>query len=161
MRASGWPSVVALAASIAAGCAKPIDLTQALQVQDVSSGWQDAGLQDGKNKLVPSVTFKMKNASAEPLNVLQVNAVFKRVNDDNEWSSQFVPVNGSEGLAPGATSQPVVVNAPLGYTGTDPRQQMLANSQFVDAKVQLFAKYGSANWTRIGEYPITRTLLAR
>jgi hypothetical protein len=36
---------------------------------------------------------------------------------------------------------------------------MLTNSQFVDAKVQLFAKYGSVQWVRMGEHPIERKLL--
>ena len=38
---------------------------------------------------------------------------------------------------------------------------MLQNSHFVDAKVELFAKYGSEQWKRIGEYPIARRLLTK
>jgi hypothetical protein len=38
---------------------------------------------------------------------------------------------------------------------------MLQNSKFVDAKVELSAKYGSTQWTRIGSYPITRQLLTK
>ena len=38
---------------------------------------------------------------------------------------------------------------------------MLQNSQFVDAKVDLFAKYGSAQWTQVGEFPITRQLITQ
>ena len=36
---------------------------------------------------------------------------------------------------------------------------MLKNSQFVDAKVDLFVKYGSTQWVKIGEYPIARQLI--
>ena len=50
-----------LAAALSSGaCGKPVDLKQAVQVADASSGWFDAGVQNGKNKLVPSVTFKLK-----------------------------------------------------------------------------------------------------
>jgi hypothetical protein len=38
---------------------------------------------------------------------------------------------------------------------------MLQNSHFVDAKVELFAKYGSTQWTRLGSYPITRQLIVK
>jgi len=38
---------------------------------------------------------------------------------------------------------------------------MLQNSHFVDAKVDLFAKYVSTQWTRLGSYPISRQLLAK
>jgi hypothetical protein len=35
---------------------------------------------------------------------------------------------------------------------------MLKNSQFVDATVQLFAKYGSIQWTLVAQAPIARQL---
>ena len=38
---------------------------------------------------------------------------------------------------------------------------MLQNTQFVDAKVELFAKYASQQWARVGEYPIERRLITR
>jgi hypothetical protein len=38
---------------------------------------------------------------------------------------------------------------------------MLKNSQFVDAKVDLFAKYGSGQWTPIASHPISRQLLTQ
>ena len=38
---------------------------------------------------------------------------------------------------------------------------MLQNSHFVDAKMELFAKYGSIQWVRIGTYPIERQLLTK
>jgi hypothetical protein len=103
----------------------------------------------------------LKNLSDQPLAALQVNAVFRRVNDKDEWGSAYLAVTKSDGLQPGATSQPVTINSQLGYTGTDPRAEMLQNSQFVDAKVDLFAKYASLQWVRIGEHPIERRLITR
>jgi hypothetical protein len=154
--------VAVIAAFGAAGCEKPVDLTRALQIDEVSSGWHDAGMVEGKNKLVPTVTFKVKNVSDQPLTVLQMNVLFRRVNEEaTEWGSGFVTVAGSAGLRPGMTSDPLTVTSQLGYTGTEPRAEMMKNSQFVDAKVQLFAKYSSTQWVKIGEYPVTRTLLSK
>ena len=59
---------------------------------------------------------------------------------------------------PGATTKPFTVKSQLGYKGTDPREKLLTNSQFVDAKVDLFAKYSSVQWKKIGEFPVTRQL---
>jgi hypothetical protein len=57
---------------------------------------------------------------------------------------------------------PLTVKSPLGYTGSDQsRQEMLQNSHFVDAKVELFAKYGSTQWARLGSYPIARQLVTK
>jgi hypothetical protein len=154
-------ALIAAAALASGACGPTIDLTKGLEVLDVSSGWFDAGIVEGKNKLVPTVAFKLKNTSDQTLGMLQVNVLFRRVNDNDEWGSGFLTVAGSEGLAPGSTSQTVTVKSQLGYTGTDPREDMLHNSQFVDAKVQIFGKYGSTQWVRLAEYPITRRLITK
>ena len=40
--------VLAVVATVGlAGCDKPVDLTRALQIEEVSSGWHDAGMVDG------------------------------------------------------------------------------------------------------------------
>ena len=104
----------------------------------------------------------MKNLSDQKLAALQINALFRRVNENEEWGSGFLTVVGSEGLAPGATTAPMTIRSQLGYTGSDQsRQEMLQNSHFVDAKVELFAKYGSIQWVRVGTYPIERQLLTK
>ena len=159
LRASLW--VIFFAAIATASCGPTVDLSKGLEVVDVSTGWWDAGVVDGQNKLVPTVTFKFKNVSDQKLDVLQANVVFRRVTEDKEWGSAFVKVTGTEGLSPGATSPSQTVKSQLGYTGTESRQQMLANSQFVDAKIQLFAKYANTQWQKVGEYTVPRTLIEK
>jgi hypothetical protein len=161
MRATLCFTLMAVWTLSGAGCGKPVDLSSSLQVEEVSTGWLDTGMQNGQNKLVPSVTFKLKNLSDQSLPVLQANVLFRRANEDSEWGSGFVTVSGSEGLAPGASSKPLLVSSQLGYTGSESRQQMLANSLFVDARVQLFAKYASTQWVKVGEFPVTRRLIAQ
>ena len=136
-------------------------LSKSLELSDVSTGWHDAGVVDGKNKLVPSVSFKLKNSSDQSLVSLQLNALFRRVTENDEWGSGYLKVTGSDGLRAGTSTGLLTVNSQLGYTGTETRLELLQNRSFVDAKVELFAKYGSAQWTRIGEYAIERQLNAR
>jgi hypothetical protein len=145
-----------------AGCGPSVDLTKGLQVTIVNTGWFDLGIVNGQNKLVPSVTFTLKNVSEKTLSTLQVQALFRRVTENDEWGSGFLTAAGSKGLAPGAITQPITIKSPLGYTGSDQsRQEMLQNTHFVDAKVELFAKYGSTQWARLGSYPIERQLIAK
>jgi hypothetical protein len=159
MRASLW--IALFAAVLTASCGPTVDLTKGLQVTDVSTGWWDAGIVNGQNKLVPSITFKFKNVSGQTLDVLQANVVFRRVTEDKEWGSSFVKITGTEGLTPGATTPSQTVRSQLGYTGSEARQQMLANAQFVDAKIELYAKYGAIQWQKVGEYSVPRTLLEK
>jgi hypothetical protein len=155
-------AVALLAFTIAAaGCAPAVDLTQALVVEDVTTGWYDAGLVEGKNKLVPSVSFKLKNTSDQKLVTLAVNVMFRRGTATEEWGSGFKVAAGSEGLSPGGSTDSITVHSPRGYTGTEARAEMLKNSQFVDAKVEVFAKYAANNWQRLGEYDVSRELLTQ
>ena len=145
-----------------AGCGPTVDLTKGLEVTVVNSGWFDLGIVNGQSKLVPTIVFTLRNISDQKLVTLQVNVLFRRVTENTEWGSGFLTVAGSQGLAPGATSDPVTIKSQLGYTGSDQsRQEMLQNSQFVDAKVEVFAKYGSTQWVKVGAFPITRQLMTK
>ena len=154
--------ILLLVAYVSAGCGPAVDLTKGLQIQDVSTGWFDAGIVNGQNKLVPTISFKLKNVSDQKLAMLQVSVIFRRVNVNDEWGSGFVRAAGSEGLAPGATTPTLTVKSQLGYTGANQsREDMLHNGQFVDAKAELSAKYGAELLRRIGDYPITRQLVVK
>jgi hypothetical protein len=144
---------------LTAGCGPTVDLTTGLQAVNVTTGWFDSGIVDGQNKLVPTITFQFKNVSDQTLSTLQGNVIFRRTGEQDEWGAMYVKITGSEGLAPSATSNPMTVKSPRGYTGSESRQEMLQNSQFVDARVQLFAKYASTQWKLIGEYTVERKLL--
>jgi hypothetical protein len=151
-----------LALASTAACGPTVDLTKGLEVTVVNSGWFDLGIVNGQSKLVPTIIFTLRNTSDQKLVTLQINALFRRVTENTEWGSGFLTVVGSQGLAPGATSDPVTIKSQLGYTGSDQsRQEMLQNSQFVDAKVELFAKYGSTQWVKVGAFPITRQLMTK
>jgi hypothetical protein len=152
-----------LAAVWAAACSGPtVDLAKSLQIELVETGWYDAGIVNGQNKLVPAARITVKNNSDQTLVQLQINSLFRHGTDTEEWGSAFITAAGSDGLAAGATTPPLLLKSQNGYTGSDQtRQDMLKNSQFVDARVQLFAKYGSIQWVRMGEFPIKRVLLEK
>ena len=154
--------LVSLAVVSSLACGPTVDLTKGLQVTIINSGWYDLGIVNGQNKLVPTVTVTLHNVSDQKLVTLQINALFRRLSENTEWGSGFLTVAGSQGVAPGATTDPITIKSQLGYTGSDQsRQEMLQNTHFVDASVELFGKYGSTQWVRLGSYPITRQLLAK
>ena len=97
---------------------------------NVESGWHDAGIVDGQNKLVPSVRFTLQNVTAEPIESVQVNAVFRQVTEDLAWGDRLIRGVGSEGLAGGATGNTLIVRSPRGYTGIQSRAEMLKNKDF-------------------------------
>lgn len=172
-------------------CAPAVDPREALEITEVTTGWYDAGIVDGKNKLVPAISFRLRNTGDVPIDTVQVNALFRRlvppeevesaesasrdaapapgqpppapplVPEPEEWGTAFVRAIGSEGLDPGETTGPIVLRSALGYTGEQTRAEMLAHSQFRDAQVEIFLKHGAAQWVKLREIRIERQLVTQ
>jgi len=152
-------AVLVLAFGWCAACGPPVDLKAALQVGGIATGWFDQGIVNGQNKLVPSIAFTLTNASDRDIASVQLNVVFRRAGEAEEWDAVYMRGIDASGLAPGASTSLLVVRAKLGYTGDQPRAEMLQHPQFVDAKVRIFAKHGSAQWVELGDFPVERRLL--
>ena len=158
-RRRGAALLLSLALALVLAACDNREVEKVLKVTDVSTGWYDAGIVDGQNKLVPSVSFHLQNVTADPIESVQINAVFHQVTEDLAWGDSLIRGVGSEGLAGGATGNTLIVRGPRGFTSTLPRQEILQHKQFVDVKVNLFARHGSRTWQKIGEFPIERKLL--
>lgn len=151
--------IVAVCVVAVSGCTRSRDLTTDIKLVDVKSGWLSAESPDGQNKIVPSVSIRIENVSQEPINGVQINAIFRRVGEQEVWGEHFTQGIGREDLAAGAKSKAIVLRSRLGYTGSQTREQMLQNREFVDTFVRVFGKHGSRTWVQIGEFQIERHLL--
>ena len=163
-RTSSLFAALALAASALSACSSPdVDLQKALQVTDVTTGWFDAGIVEGnKNKLVPSISIKLKNLDRQAVDSVQLLAKFGRQGEPEEWgSAPYVKAIGTDGLPAGQATPAIVIRCDRGYTGEQPRLQMLQHREFVDAKVEIFGKHRAQDWVKLGEYRIARQLLTR
>lgn len=148
-----------VSALLAGGC-RAREVEKDLRLTGVQTGWYDAGLVNGQNKLVPSVTFAIENISQEPIQNVQINAVFRGVDEpDKSWGDHLVRAIGRDGLDAGAVTSPLVLRSPFGHTSSEPRMTMLQHSQFVDAKVEIFGRHRSRPWAKMGEFAIERQLL--
>ena len=155
------PVLLLAAILLLSSCGHDFDVERVLKVTDVNTGWYDAGIVEGKNKLVPSISLKLQNTSGEPVENVQVNAIFRRMGDPKACGEHFVRAIDETGIQPGTTGGQLVLRSNLGYTGTQSRMQMLQNKEFVDASVQIFGKHGSRTWQKLGEYKIDRQLLTQ
>jgi hypothetical protein len=149
-----------LAAAFApVACGKAVDLKQAIHIMDVSSGWFDAGIQDGKNKLVPSVTFRIQKNQGIDLSSLSLNVIFRVVGEDDHWDEVFLQrVDFS-----GDSTAPITVRSQFGYTGDPPqtRADMLKNAHFRDMEARISAKQSSSQWVELHGVKIVRQLLTQ
>ena len=174
-----------LAVAILAGCNSQVPVDQAISVEDVTTGWLDLGIDNlGRNKLVPTISFRLANDSTESVRTLQLISSFRRcftegqmdtIPEDSlpdplaetcagemqEWGSAYLRAVGREGLASGAATESFTMDSGRGYTGEQSRLNMLRHRLFVDVKVELFVRRGSDQWVTLGEHSIDRQLLTR
>ncbi len=164
MRSRFWLGLLlGVGALAAAGCGAPLDVPVSLRLTQVSSGWFDAGLDSlGRNKLVPSVSFRLENTTADTIRFVQLNAVFRRQGEDEEWGTAYAKAFGTEGLAAGQSTVAVFrLESGRGYTGEQAQSEMLAHRDFVDVTMDLFVKHRASQWVRLDSIDVGRQLLMR
>jgi hypothetical protein len=170
MRNVAPPVLLLPVALLGAACFKPVDLKQALQVTDVVTGYHDAGVVGGKNKIVPSITFRLKKNTSDSLRPLSLNVAFKQFPPagtnvppgsptEADWDDKFiqsVPFDDD-------VTKPLTFHAESGYTADPPqtRADILKHRLFQDVRVHVFAKHSASQWVEIAAFDIPRQLLAQ
>jgi hypothetical protein len=152
-------------AVLSASCTSRADVRQALEVADTAGGWYDAGIVDGKNKIVPTVTFRLRkkedaNISAVSLNVAFRHPAAEGSTTEDEWDEVFLQ---NVQFTEGSQTAPLTVRAEKGYTGDPPqsRADLLQHSEFRDVRARVFAKSSGGQWVDLAVIDVPRQLLTR
>jgi hypothetical protein len=163
-RCPRWTCLL-LAVLLAAACSRSVDVKQALEVTDASSGWYDAGIVEGKNKIVPSVTFRLKKKPDADLAGVALNVVFRHPapegsNLEEDWDEVFIQ---RADFKDANQTETMTVRPEKGYTGDPPQSRLdiLKHSQFRDVRARIFAKFSSSQWVEIGSVDVQRQLIVR
>ena len=123
------------ALAVSASCSPTVDLKQTLQVTDVAGGWHDAGIVDGKNKLVPSLSFRVRKPADVRLQSLSLNIIFKRVSADKKRKRIWTRSSCRRWSSPEDSPTPLLT---VGGTRLCRRRrrraEILQHSQFRDAR---------------------------
>lgn len=140
-------------------CSAPVDLKQVLQVTDVSVGYFDAGVTDaGQNKLVPSVSFRLRDTSGK-LSRVALNIMFRLVDTGDDNDEIFIQrVDFKDGQ-----TELLTVRSTAGFTGDPPqsRADMLKNVKFRDMDAVILVRQVSAQWLELHRMRIERQLITK
>ncbi len=153
-------AVAATAVLFTAACGSTGNV-QDLELQDITSGYFDEGVVNGENKIVPSVTFKLRNKGGAPVSTVQTNTIFQIDGKDGPMDEVLTRAISTDGLAPQQSTNNLTVRSKVGYTSQQPRAEMLTNSLFQDVRVRIYGKSGSGTWTLLGESVIERKILTQ
>ena len=159
---SSRPALLVVLSLVASSCGGTVDVKETFAVSDVSGGWFDAGISDGKNRLVPSVTFRIQKKTNEAVSAPSLNVLFKRLVGGQEEEFEDVFMQRVE-FSQGNSSDLLTVRPKAGYAGEgqQSRADMLNNTHFVDVRAIIFAKQSSSNWIELARYDLPRQLLTK
>jgi hypothetical protein len=163
-RRGGVLALLAVVVLASASCGETIDYKKALQVTDLSGGWFDAGIVDGKNKLVPSLSFRIHKPADARIRSLALNVIFKRVSPDKKQEEDLDEVFlQSVEFSEGNSTPLLTVRPQHGYTGDAPqtRAEILQHSQFWDGRAVVFVKQSSTTWVDLIRYDVPRAVLTK
>ena len=153
-------AAIATAVLFTAACGSTGNV-QDLELQDISSGYFDEGVVNGENKIVPSITFKLRNKGGSEVSTVQTNTIFQIEGKDGPMDEVLTRAIDTNGLAPQQSTNSLIVRSKIGYTGQQPRAEMLTNREFKDVRVRIFGKSGAGTWTLLGESVVERKILTQ
>ena len=155
-------AVLVLAGAIfaaTAACGPEPDLSTALKVAPGVTGYRHAGTTpDGQHRLLPSITFQLKNDGDVPMTYVDLNVSFRQEGAVNESDSKLIKGIGATALEPGATSESITVEASVGYTSPVGNEQAFTSTEYKPFIIKLFAKR-RCNTTLLGEFPVDPRVL--
>jgi hypothetical protein len=156
LRPFGFALLVCLAVSSA--CGPGVDLSKALEVTDILTGYYDEGVRDGKSRLVPSISFRLHNKDPQKIGPVQVTAAFWRQGDDGEWDSIVLQGIHGQGLPGGATTESLLARAKVAYTLEGARADFFSHHLFQEVTAKLFASQ-AGHIVPIGQYKLDHVII--
>jgi len=137
----------------------PEELKASLEIVEVSSKWVAKTYQPWPPKLVlvPTITFRVKNISAKPLNYVNFNAIFKFRDDQENLGDNFLAAIRKEPVPPGGTSKIITLKSNFGVEGTG-LAKFKDNPQWKPVVCRLFVQSKSPIHVLLGEYEISREI---
>jgi hypothetical protein len=153
-------AAVSAALTSSTACGPEVDLGKSVELVDIKTGYYDMGIVNGKTKLVPQAILHVKNTGDRALPGFQISASYWLVGDDGMKDEMIVQHVVAKDLAPGATSESVLLRANFGYTPEVSRAETFAHSGFRDFTIKVFGKVGG-RMAKLGEFTIERKILPK
>src|SRR6476619_4185742 len=153
-------AAVSFAFVASSACGPEVDLAKSAQLVDISSGYYDMGIVNGKSKIVPQAIVRVKNVGDRALPGFQMSASYWLVGDDGMKDEKLVPHLIAKDLAPGATSDPIVLRANFGFTPEMSRAEAFNSSYFRDFNMKVFGKIGG-RLAKLGEITVERKIVPK
>ncbi len=134
------------------------EVTDSIQVVWHDTKWVEKESTPNEVKVVPSITFKIKNTGKRPLEYVNLEGVFEIEETGKVLSDGAAQAFGDKPLQPGETSAEIFIKAFFGYSGRT-KASIIDNKEWKQIRVKLFARTKGSPPVAIGEiYSIKREI---
>lgn len=144
------------------GCVKTIsseELMNSIEITDVETKWVSKYYQPWPPvlKLVPAISFRVKNITDKPLRYINFNANFRFKNDYENLGDCFLAAIRSKPVMPGDVSDVITLKSNYGVEGKS-LHSFKDNPHWKIVIVRLFAQSKGSQHTPMGQWEISRKI---
>jgi hypothetical protein len=143
-------------------CKAPDDkeVKASIELLDIKTSWMMKEYRQWPNPkltLVPTVSFRVKNLTADSIRFVNINAIFREREANENLGDCFKAAIGNEGLPAGETSPVVIMKSNFGVEGKT-LDSFKSNPQWRSYYVKLFAQMKGSRHVPLGEWPVSRQI---
>lgn len=145
-----------------AGCSTMTDseVKAAMEIELLDTKWVAKEYKvwpNAKLTLVPTVTFRVKNLSPNPLTYVNFNGIFKNREDVENLGDQFLAAIRNKPVLPGDWSEPITLKSNFGVEGKR-LSDFQSNPQWKTYFVKVFAQTKGSRHVLLAEWPVSRKI---
>ena len=135
------------------------EVKESIEIIGVDTKWVDKEVTPEEVKIVPAITFKIKNVGKRPLQFMDLEAVFHFVETGAVHSDGMARILIDTPLNPGETSDEIVIKSLYGYSGQSRGSFYKNKDEWKQMEVKLFARAKGSGLVPVGEtYPVKQVI---
>jgi hypothetical protein len=139
-------------------CESP-DPEKELSLEGLETYWAVDAAVGERQYIAPVVRFQVRSKAQQELRTVQATAAFRRKGEEHlDWGSAWERVTPpAKPLLPGQSALVVLKSDGRYYSSGQP-EAFFQHQQFKDAKVTVFLRLGSSQWTKFAEAEVERRI---
>jgi hypothetical protein len=164
-----WPTGIAVFMVLSplmlfiTGCKAPSDeeIKSAIEVMNIETKWVMKEYRQWPNpilKIVPLVSFNVKNNSPNPLQYVNFNAIFKEKYAVENRGDCFLVAIGREPVQPGSLSPTIMMRSNWGVYASTLQGIKTSPDWGKPYIVKLFVQWKGSRHVLLGEWPVSLTI---
>lgn len=134
------------------------EVAESIKMVSYDTKWLEKESTADEVKVVPSITFKIKNVGKRSLEYVTFEGVFEIVESGKVLSDGVAQSFFDKPLLPGEVSDNILIKAFYGYSGRT-KTSIMENKEWKQIQVKIFARAKGSSPVAIGEiYPIKKII---